>query len=208
MSIILVGGFSETIELCRQLSFIIDGIIDGKNNPVLNASIKYLGNDSVILEKWFKNQYSESEFFLTPDQPRVRKKLFVYYSEQHYKLVNLVSNDCRISKSASIATSTSSMIQSGVNISSNVVVGNCVRVNSMANIMHDCVIGDFVTIAPNAVLLGGVIVENDVYIGANSTILPGIKIGKRAVIGAGAVVTKNVSAGDVVVGSPARKLIK
>jgi len=45
------------------------------------------------------------------------------------------------------------------------------------------------------------------YIGASVTILPGVTIGPCAAVGAGAVVTKNVAAGTVVAGVPAR-LIK
>lgn len=43
-------------------------------------------------------------------------------------------------------------------------------------------------------------------IGAGSTILPGITIGENALIGAGSVVTKNVPAGEVWVGNPAKFL--
>jgi acetyltransferase-like isoleucine patch superfamily enzyme len=41
-------------------------------------------------------------------------------------------------------------------------------------------------------------------IGANATILPGITVGEHALVGAGAVVVKDVPAGAVVVGNPAR----
>lgn len=45
-----------------------------------------------------------------------------------------------------------------------------------------------------------------VFIGPRAIILPGIKIGKGAVVAAGAVVTKDVLAGEVVGGVPARKI--
>ena len=41
-------------------------------------------------------------------------------------------------------------------------------------------------------------------IGAGSTILPGLTIGEGAMIGAGSVVTKNVPAGELWMGNPAR----
>lgn len=41
-------------------------------------------------------------------------------------------------------------------------------------------------------------------IGAGSTILPGITIGKGAIIGAGSVVTKDVPAGELWMGNPAK----
>jgi len=41
-------------------------------------------------------------------------------------------------------------------------------------------------------------------IGAGAIILPGVTIGERSLVGAGAVVTKDVPAGAVVLGNPAR----
>jgi acetyltransferase-like isoleucine patch superfamily enzyme len=43
-------------------------------------------------------------------------------------------------------------------------------------------------------------------IGSNATVLCGVEIGERAIVGAGAVVTKNVAAGTIVAGVPARPL--
>jgi acetyltransferase-like isoleucine patch superfamily enzyme len=42
------------------------------------------------------------------------------------------------------------------------------------------------------------------YIGMNSIILPGVSIGEDAIIGAGSVVTRDVDAGTVVAGNPAK----
>ncbi len=44
----------------------------------------------------------------------------------------------------------------------------------------------------------------DVWIGANCTILPGITIEDGAIIAAGSIVTKDVAAGSIVAGVPAR----
>ncbi len=44
------------------------------------------------------------------------------------------------------------------------------------------------------------------YIGMNSIILPGVSIGEDAIIGAGSVVTRNVDAGTVVAGNPAKAI--
>lgn len=49
-----------------------------------------------------------------------------------------------------------------------------------------------------------VVLEDDVLIGANAVVIEGVRIGKGAVVGAGSIVTKDVPAGAVVVGNPAR----
>ncbi|MFM7186744.1 MAG: acyltransferase [Armatimonadota bacterium] len=52
-----------------------------------------------------------------------------------------------------------------------------------------------------------IVIEDGVWIGARATILKGVTIGKHAVVAAGAVVTKDVPAGALVGGVPA-KLIR
>jgi acetyltransferase-like isoleucine patch superfamily enzyme len=49
-----------------------------------------------------------------------------------------------------------------------------------------------------------VLIERNVWVGANATILPGVRLGEGSVVGAGAVAAKDVPAGAVVLGVPAR----
>ena len=51
------------------------------------------------------------------------------------------------------------------------------------------------------------VIEEGASIGSGATILGGIRIGRDALVGAGAVVTRDVAAGETVVGNPARPLV-
>lgn len=55
---------------------------------------------------------------------------------------------------------------------------------------------------------GKVVIEDYAWIGTGAMILPGVTIGKGAVIGARAVVTKSVAPSEIVVGNPARPIMK
>lgn len=52
--------------------------------------------------------------------------------------------------------------------------------------------------------LGEIKIENNCFIGVNSIILPKVTIGKNSIVAAGSVVVKNVPAGSIVGGNPAK----
>ena len=100
------------------------------------------------------------------------------------------------------------------------IVGDNVTVKCGVQLWDGLRVGDNVFIGPNATFCNDkhpksgnrdfallhTVVEDDVSIGANATILPGVRLCRGCVVGAGAVVTKDVPAGQTVVGNPARKL--
>lgn len=106
-----------------------------------------------------------------------------------------------------------SIICSYVCLTSNIKIGKFFHANIYSYVAHDCVIGDYVTFAPRVNCNGNIHIHDHAYIGTGAIIKQGtpdkpLVIGEGAIVGMGAVVTKDVPAGAVVVGNPARELVK
>ncbi len=197
--ILLVGAYHEMVEVCKDAGFEIVGIIDNKETGEYYG-VPIIGTDADAAQ--LKEQYPNLPVVIAPFIPQTRKRIYELYSSLGYKFATVISPLAKISRFASIGEGT--VILPFVNVAANTHIGRFVKLNTMCNIMHDNVIGDFVTVSPNALTLGYVTIEEAAFLGGNCTILPYKKVGAGAIVGAAAVITKDVVAGQVVKGNPAK----
>ncbi len=86
-------------------------------------------------------------------------------------------------------------------------LGNHVTVGGEVRMMtHDGGVWIFRDRDESVDVIAPIKIGNNVFIGQRAMILPGVEIGDNCVIGAGAIVTRDIPAGYVAVGIPARCL--
>ena len=81
-------------------------------------------------------------------------------------------------------------------------IGNNVTITHSTILAHDESMKKYL----NVTSVGAVTIDDNVFVGFNSTILPGVHIGANAIIAAGSLVNRDVKAGTVVGGVPAKQI--
>lgn len=137
----------------------------------------------------------------TPEELRaLMSELVGYEVDKSFGLFPPIYSDfgknIKIGKNVFINSGCCFQDQGGIELGDGCLIGHQVVI---ATLNHDLAPEKRAGMTPAPVKLG-----KNVWVGAHATILPGVVVGDNAVIAAGAVVTKDVPAGCVVAGVPAR----
>ena len=118
--------------------------------------------------------------------PKIRKDGSTTYG---WRVHPKYRNKLLLGKDSDIGFGTYIQAQFGVEIGEGVQIGSHCAIYSISTIDDK---------------MGKVTIGNDAKIGTHSSVMPGVKVGPRATIGAYSFVTKNIPAGAVAYGIPAR----
>ena len=136
----------------------------------------------------------------------------------------LLSRQARVCRGTVLAFSDATGGQGRITVAARTWIGQYNNLRACAtgdiHIGEDCLISQFCTLVTaghgktRGVLIreqppserGTIIIGSDVWLGAGVTVMPGVCIGDGAIVGANSVVTRDVPAGEIWVGSPARSI--
>lgn len=78
--------------------------------------------------------------------------------------------------------------------------------NLYSSLGHDVAIGDFCTLSPYATLNGSSECGDMVFVGSHATVAPAVKLERGSTLSANSLATKNIAAGGLAFGVPAKSL--
>jgi sugar O-acyltransferase (sialic acid O-acetyltransferase NeuD family) len=99
-----------------------------------------------------------------------------------------------------------SVILAGSVICPEARVGEHVIILQNTTVNHHSKVGDFSTLSAGITVLGYVDIGRNAFVGGGCTIAPSCRIGDGSLVGAGSVVIRDVPAGKVFAGNPAREI--
>ncbi|MEG0505468.1 MAG: acetyltransferase [Raoultibacter sp.] len=206
--ILIVGGGGHSLvvmEACEFAGYHPMGILD-EAIPAgsIVGGVSVLGGDDLMTSVFEKGV--RSACVAVGGNLPLRKFLTDKLLGIGYRIPSLVHCACYLSRTASVDWG--SVLLPGCIVNAGAIIGKCTTLNSGCIVEHECRVGNYSHIAPKAVLLGSSCVGELTLIGSGATILPGVTIGSGCIVGAGSVVLRDVPDGAVVVGNPARDLLR
>ena len=196
--------------LDKQCFVFID---DDDDLAKLNDSTELNGHRVVTYHEFLEDSSDSKGVTIAIADSEIRESIAKQLDKDNIKNISIKSKTVIILDNESVDLAEGYILCSNVCLKVNIKIGKFFHANTYSYVSHDCIIGDYVTFAPRVSCNGNVHIHDYAYIGTGAVIKQGthdkpLVIGKGAVVGMGAVVTKDVPAGAVVVGNPAKVLVK
>ncbi|HEX4692763.1 MAG TPA: NeuD/PglB/VioB family sugar acetyltransferase [Solirubrobacteraceae bacterium] len=202
------GGFArETLELVRAInrasaSWRLLGVLD--DDPRTHGrqvhGVDVIGSSAAVHDH---PDALVAACVASPEDPLRRVALIERLALPPERYATLVHPAAVVPESATIGPG--SVLHAGTVLTADVALGGHVAVMPAVVLTHDDVVEEGVTFGAGARVAGNVTIERGAYVGSGALVREGLRIGRGAVIGMGAVLTRDVPAGEVWAGVPARR---
>jgi sugar O-acyltransferase (sialic acid O-acetyltransferase NeuD family) len=165
------------------------------------------GRDIMTFDELMSSdQSSNGKFIIGIGDPFVRRKIINKLIVLNFDFANVICPTAIISPFSSIGKGV--LVCSFCIIGPNSVINDHVVLNIQAIVGHDIQVGENCVLSSQVNIGGGSILGFDTYIGMASIVKEGLIVGNRSVLGMGSALYRNLDAGLLALGNPARSIRK
>ncbi|WP_433532410.1 acetyltransferase [Micromonospora sp. CA-263727] len=199
--ICLLNGRSRDKPCWRVLGFVDDHPTETNVGLVHRLGVPFLGST-----RWLASQPASTHVALGVGHPRLRRETDQAIARYGLPAATVVHPNAEIGPDCVFQEGL--FAAGGARVTTNVALGRHVHLNQNCTVGHDAVLDDYVSVNPLAAVSGYCRLREGVMVGTTAAVLPRLTVGRDATVGAGACVTRDVPGGAVVMGVPARPVVR